>query len=105
MIQINQNQKIEFLILAGLVKKTDYNTKITEIEGKIPDVSSLATKTALTIVENKKCLFFKKKFFLKKQIIKLKLQKLKINLTIIIMINILLLLSLILQPPMFLMQD
>ena len=57
MIQINQNQKIEFLILAGLVKKTDYNTKITEIEGKIPDVSSLATKTALTTVVNKKCLF------------------------------------------------
>ena len=37
----------------GPVKKTDYNSKITEIEGKIPDVSSLATKTALTTVENK----------------------------------------------------
>ena len=37
----------------GLVKKTDYNTKIMGIEGKIPDVSSLATKTALTTVENK----------------------------------------------------
>ena len=36
-----------------LLKKTDCNTKITEIEGKIPDVSSLATKTELTIVENK----------------------------------------------------
>ena len=36
-----------------LLKKTDYNTKITEIEGKIPDVSHLATKTALTTVENK----------------------------------------------------
>ena len=36
-----------------LVKKIDYNTKITEIEGKIPDVSSLATKTASTTVENK----------------------------------------------------
>ena len=37
---------------SGLVKKTDYNTKITEIENKIPDISGLATKTALTTVEN-----------------------------------------------------
>ena len=36
-----------------LFKKTDYNTKITETEGKIPDISNLATKTALTTVENK----------------------------------------------------
>ena len=28
---------------SGLVKKTDYNTKITEIENKIPDISGLAT--------------------------------------------------------------
>ena len=34
-------------------KKTDYNTNISEIEGKIPHVASLATKTALTTVENK----------------------------------------------------
>ena len=34
-------------------KKTDYNTKITEIEGKISGISCLATKTALTTVENK----------------------------------------------------
>ena len=38
---------------SGLVKKTDYNAKITKIGGKIPDVSNLATKTALTTVENK----------------------------------------------------
>ena len=38
---------------SGLVKKTDYNTKVTEIEGKIPDVSNLARKAALTKVENK----------------------------------------------------
>ena len=38
---------------SGLVKKTDYNTKITEIENKIPDISGLATKAALTTVENK----------------------------------------------------
>ena len=38
---------------SGLVKKTDYNSKITEIENKIRDTSGLATKTALTTVENK----------------------------------------------------
>ena len=36
-----------------MLKKTNYNTKITEIEGKIPDINNLATKTALTTVENK----------------------------------------------------
>ena len=35
------------------LKKTDFNTKLTEIEGKTPDVSSLVTKSALTVVENK----------------------------------------------------
>ena len=53
MIQINQNQKINIPDTSGLVKKTDYNAKITEIEGKIPGISNLATKTALTTVENK----------------------------------------------------
>ena len=38
---------------SGLVKKINYNTKITEIESKILDASSLATKPALTTVENK----------------------------------------------------
>ena len=28
-----------------MVKKTDFNTKVTEIEGKIPDISSLVEKT------------------------------------------------------------
>ena len=38
---------------SNLVKKTDCNTKITELEKKILDISNLATKTALTTVENK----------------------------------------------------
>ena len=38
---------------SGLVKKTDYNTKITGIEDKSPDISNLVTKTALTTVKNK----------------------------------------------------
>ena len=45
--------KVDNIDTSGLVKKTDYNTKITEIEDKIPDISGLATKTALTTVENK----------------------------------------------------
>ena len=39
--------------VTNLVKKTDFNTKVTEIEGKIPDIGGLATKSALTVVENK----------------------------------------------------
>ena len=50
---INQNQKKKILDNSGLVKKTDYNIKLTELENKIPDVSNLATKTALTAGENK----------------------------------------------------
>ena len=36
-----------------LLKKTDLNARITEIEGKIPIISGLATKSALTAFENK----------------------------------------------------
>ena len=39
--------------VSGLVKKIDYNSKITEIEGKIPSISGLATNSALNAVENK----------------------------------------------------
>ena len=53
MIRINQNKKIKFLILVVLLKKTDYDAKIIEIEGKTPYVSNLVTKTALTTAENK----------------------------------------------------
>ena len=71
-----------------LLKKTNYNTKITELENKIPDISNLATKPALTAIENK---MPNVSNLVKKQTIILKLQKLKINLMIIIMINILIL--------------
>ena len=36
-----------------MVKKTDFNAKVTEIESKIPNISGLATNSALTAVENK----------------------------------------------------
>ena len=49
MTQINQNQRIILVIdTSGLAKKTDYNSKITEIESKIPDITNLVTKTTLT---------------------------------------------------------
>ena len=33
--------------VTSLVKKTNFNTKVTEIEGKTPDVSSLLTKQTI----------------------------------------------------------
>ena len=54
MIQINQNQKQKITDTNGLAKKTDYNAKITEIEGKISSISGLATNAALIAAENKK---------------------------------------------------
>ena len=36
-----------------MVNKTDFNAKISEVEGKIPSISGLVTSSALTAVENK----------------------------------------------------
>ena len=57
-LKTNYNTKITELEnkipdTSGLVKKPNYNTKTTELENKIPDISNLATKTSLTTVENK----------------------------------------------------
>ena len=38
---------------SGLVKTTDYSSKITEIEGQIPSISDLATNSALNAIGNK----------------------------------------------------
>ena len=38
---------------SSLVKKADYNAKISEIEGKIRSIWGSATNAALTTVENK----------------------------------------------------
>ena len=38
---------------SGLVKKTHYDVKITEIKGKISSINELATTTAFNAVENK----------------------------------------------------
>ena len=36
-----------------MVKKADFNSKIAEVEDKIPSISGLTTSSALTTVENK----------------------------------------------------
>ena len=46
-------RKLSDVVKNDVVKKVDYNTKITDLENKIPNISHLATKTALTSVENK----------------------------------------------------
>ena len=48
-MQIKQLEK-EIPDTSGLVKKTEYNSKIAEIESKIPSISNLATETVLTAV-------------------------------------------------------
>ena len=78
---------------SSLVKKTDYSFNVTEIEGKIPSISGLATNSALTEVENK--IPNASSLVEKKQTITQKLLKLKVNSRIIIMANILLLQNLI----------
>ena len=52
MIQINQNQKRKIPDVSNLPKKSDYNTKVSEIEGKIQSITGLATTSALTAIEN-----------------------------------------------------
>ena len=39
--------------VSGCVKKTNFNAKVTEIEGKIPSITDLAANSELTAVENK----------------------------------------------------
>ena len=45
--------KVNKIDTSHFVLKTNYNTKNTELEDKIPDISNLATKTASTTVGNK----------------------------------------------------
>ena len=45
--------KLSDPITNEVVKKTDFNAKVTDLENKICDISNLATKTASTAVENK----------------------------------------------------
>ena len=77
---------------SAFVKKTDYSSKITEIENQIRSISRLATNSALTAIENK---IPNVSSLVKKQIMIQKLAKLKRKLVIIIMTNTLLLQNLI----------
>ena len=43
----------QILILVSLLKKSEYNAKVSEIEGKIQIICGLVTASALTAVENK----------------------------------------------------
>ena len=43
----------KFLMLVIWLKRTDLNAKITEVEGKVPSITGLASNSALTAVENK----------------------------------------------------
>ena len=45
--------KVDNIDTSKFVLKTKYNTDKTELENKIPDISNLATKTALPAIENK----------------------------------------------------
>ena len=40
-------------MLVAWLKKTDFNAKVTEIEGKIPSITGLAANSGLTAAENK----------------------------------------------------
>ena len=45
--------KLSNAVKDDVVEKAGNNTKITEIENKIPDIDNLAIKTALTSLGNK----------------------------------------------------
>ena len=81
--------KLSDVVKRDVVTKDVYNAKIKNIEDKIPDITNLATKTALNAVENKvpNVIFNLVK---KKLTITQTLMKLKRKFLIIFMINILL---------------
>ena len=95
-------QTKRFRILVELLKKLDYNSKISETESKIPSISGLATTSELTALEIK-YLILAVQF--QKQIMTQKLVKLKGTLATIIMINTLLLQNSTSLQQKFLMQD
>ena len=84
--------KVDNIDTSDFVLKTKYNTDKTELENKIPDISNLATKSALTLLKVKYQILV---VLLKNQTITQKLLILKRKLLTIIMTNILILQSLI----------
>ena len=87
---------------SGPVKEGDYNAKTSEIESKMPSISGLATKSALTAVENKVPEVTR---LVKKKNNNTKISEIEKRLVIIIITNILLLQSLIRLQKKLLLQD
>ena len=85
-----------------MVKKTDFNTKVTEIEGKIPSITGLATNSELTAVENE---ILDVSSLVKKTDYNAKISDIEKKITDIIMTNTLLLQNLILWQQALLMKD
>ena len=85
-----------------MIKKTDFNAKVTEIEGKIHSIIGLATNSALTVVENK---IPDVSSLVKRQTTTQKYQIVKRKVLITVITKTLLLQNLILWQQMFLMQD
>ena len=83
-----KNIEDKILDIFNLATEIALNAKINEVKGELPNITNLATTSALTVIENKMPSVRKKK---KKLTIKQKLMKFKRKLLIIIMINILLL--------------
>ena len=90
-MQIKQSYK-KISDTSKLVKKSEYNAQISELENKIPSISGLVTTFALTAVENE---IPSARNLVTKIIMTQKLVNLKRNLLIISMTNILLLQNLI----------
>ena len=82
--------------------KTDFNSKISEVEGKIPSINGLAKTSALTAVENK---IPDVSSLVKKTDYDTKISDIEKKSLIIIMTNILLLQNLILWLQVLLIQD
>ena len=71
---------------SSFVKKSNYNAKVSETEGKIPSINGLATTSALTAVENK---ILSVSNLVKKTDYDTKISEIEKNLLIINMTNIL----------------
>ena len=83
-----KNIEDKILDIFNLATEIALNAKINEVKGELPNITNLATTSALTVVENKMPSVSN---LVKKLTIKQKLMKFKRKLLIIIMINILLL--------------
>ena len=101
-MEIKQSQKKKILDTSKLVKKSNYNAKISEVENKIPSISGLVATSVLTAVENK---IPNVGHLFKKLTITHKLMKLKRKLLIINMVIMLLLQTLKNYQQKILMQD